>query len=265
MGVSRTFLRRGFVGLFLLLMQASAIADIVVPERIAWDRTPIKLLLSVDQECMIRFPGAIKIGLPSRLQPLLRAQSVDGTLYLLAHEPFEAARVMVRDIASGRIYLLDISASTEEGQSNPIEVTLPNTPNGVRNSSSPEATEASIPPTYGYVALTRFAAQQLYAPARLLHDRPGIIRVPIRRDSMPLVRGGNIEATPLVAWRAGNLYLTAVKLTNRSNQPQILDPRDLRGTWLIATFQHNRLLPAGDEADTTAVYLISAWPFAVAK
>lgn len=257
------FIGNGFFGM-LLLIPAMVCADTAIPERIVWNRTPIKLVLPVEQERMVRFPNSVKIGLPSRLQSLLRAQSVDGTLYLLAHQPFEATRVMVREIASGRIYLFDISASKEEGQANPVEVTLADGSSGIRDSVlSEEAPTRS--PTYGYVALTRFAAQQLYAPTRLLQDLPGIVRVPIRCDSVPLVRGGRVEATPLVAWRAGNLYLTAVKLTNRSNQPQILDPRDLRGAWLTASFQHNRLLPAGDEADTTAVYLISARPFAVVR
>ena len=110
--------------------------------------------------------------------------------------------------------------------------------------------------------LTRFAAQQLYAPTRLLQDQPGIVRVLVSQKPVTLIHGGAIEALPLVAWRAGDLYLTALKLTNRTAEPQILDPRDLRGDWLTATFQHNRLLPKGDEADTTAVYVISARPFA---
>jgi len=42
----------------------------------------------------------------------------------------------------------------------------------------------------------------------------------------------------------------------------VLDPRQLRGNWLAATFQHARLLPVGGVADSTAVYLISALPFA---
>ena len=74
--------------------------------------------------------------------------------------------------------------------------------------------------------------------------------------------GDAVEATPLMAWRAGTLYLTAVKLRNRSNTAQVLDPRLLRGNWLTATLQHARLLPAGNVADSTAVYLISAQPFA---
>ena len=87
----------------------------------------------------------------------------------------------------------------------------------------------------------------------------------LRREAVDLLRGGAIEARPLVGWRAGGLYLTAVKLTNRTEHPRTLDPRDLRGTWLTATFQHHRLLPKGDEADTTAVYLISARPFDVSR
>jgi hypothetical protein len=90
-----------------------------------------------------------------------------------------------------------------------------------------------------------------------------MVRVSVARDPVDLVHGGTVEAIPLVAWRANGLYVTAVKLTNRTDQPQILDPRDLRGAWLTATFQHHRLLPKGDEADTTAVYLISARPFDV--
>ena len=85
------------------------------------------------------------------------------------------------------------------------------------------------------------------------------------RDAVDLVQGGTIEATPLVAWRAKGLYVTAVKLTNRTEQAQTLDPRHLRGAWLTATFQHHRLLPKGNEADTTAVYLVSARPFDVSR
>ena len=40
------------------------------------------------------------------------------------------------------------------------------------------------------------------------------------------------------------------------------DPRNLRGRWLTAAFQHNRLHAVGSEADRTVVYLISDRPFA---
>ena len=117
-------------------------------------------------------------------------------------------------------------------------------------------------PQYGYVTLTRFAAQQLYAPARLLEELPGVTRVPVKREPVALVRGNAVEAVPLVAWRAGDLHLTAARLTNKTGRSQTLDPRNLRGRWLTAAFQHNRMHAVGSEADRTVVYLISDRPFA---
>jgi len=231
------------------------------PERILWQKTPIELALSVGKEQRIDFPGPVRIGLPASLQPILRVQSVAGTLYLLAYQPFEPTRVMVRAIESGAVYLLDLSVGNESAPTAAIQIFDPELEKSELSSDPVELSPTF--PKYGYVALTRFAAQQLYAPARLLRDLPGVVRVPVRRESVPLIHGGQVIAEPLVAWRAGNLHLTAVKLRNSTFQAVTLDPRPLRGSWLTATFQHNRLHKAGDEADTTVVYLISARPFEI--
>ena len=237
--------------------------DATVPERITWQKTPIELVLSVGKEQRVDFPGPVKVGVPATLQPVLRVQNVAGTVYLLAHQPFKSTRVMVRAIKGGAVYLLDLSAGTQGAPATAIQILDPEA-RGHRVPLEPKSEQAEQPPTlpaYGYVALTRFAAQQLYAPARLLCDLPGVVRVPVRREPVALVHGGQVIAEPLAAWRAGARYITAVKLRNRTRQAVTLDPRTLRGTWLTATFQHNRLHGAGDEADTTALYLISARPF----
>ena len=234
----------------------------IPPERILWQKTPIELTLSVGKEQRVDFPGPVRIGLPAALQPILRVQSVAGTLYLLAHQPFEPTRVMVRAIEGGAVYLLDLSADNKSTPTAAIQIFDPELEQSELSSDPAEPSPTF--PTYGYVALTRFAAQQLYAPARLLRDLPGVVRVPVRRAAVPLIHGGQVAAEPLVAWRAGNLYLTAVKLKNSTSNPVTLDPRTLRGNWLTATFQHNRLHGAGDEADTTVAYLISARPFETA-
>jgi len=247
--------------LVALLMLSTGIAQAApeVAERIAWRKTPITIELPVGTERLVHFPGAVKVGVPPQLQGVLRIQSVAGTAYLLAHQPFASTRVIVRGLDDGQIYLLDLSASAESVGNAPIEIFLPDRPTAVgkETESAPAA-----PPQYGYVALTRFAAQQLYAPARLLKKLPGVVREPLKREPVALVRGGAIEAVPLIAWRAGDLYLTAVKLSNKTDRPQTLDPRTLRGSWLTAAFQHNRLHAAGSEADRTVVYLVSARPFA---
>jgi integrating conjugative element protein (TIGR03749 family) len=243
----------------LLLIDAGlAAADSEPPERVAWRKTPIALELRVGTERLVQFPNAVKVGVPAPLQEALRIQSIAGTVYLLAHQPFASTRVLVRGINGGGVYLLDLSARIESAATAPVEIFDP-------DEASEPGTDTAQPTglrEYGYISLTRFAAQQLYAPLRLLKDLPGVVRVPVKRDPVALLRGDTIEAVPLVAWRAGELFVTAVQLTNQTGQPQILDPRTLRGAWLTATFQHNRLLGAGDEADRTVVYLISARAFA---
>ncbi|MES9821674.1 MAG: TIGR03749 family integrating conjugative element protein [Candidatus Thiodiazotropha sp.] len=250
-----------WLGLTLLLMQSLVHAETETLERIEWKKAPIRLELAVGQEQRIEFPAAVKVGVPAAVQGVLRTQSVNGMVYLLAHTSFGSNRLMIRELDSGRIYLFDITATEDGGSGHPIQIYV----TGEQGSEKDQATgghetEQDRP---DFVQLTRFAAQQLYAPARLVKDQPGIVRVPVSRDSVDLYHGGAVEGVPLVAWRANGLYVTAVKLTNRTEQALTLDPRNIRGTWLTATFQHHRLFPKGDEADTTAVYLISARPFGV--
>jgi hypothetical protein len=66
---------------------------------------------------------------------------------------------------------------------------------------------------------------------------------------------------PLGAWKSGSLYVTAVRVTNRSRFPTELSLEQLRGQWIAATAQHVRIGPAGSDTDTTAIYLISNRPF----
>ena len=265
----RTKSNKNPVVLCALLCLAPAIAwantadgEAPAPERIVWQKTPITVSLTVGKEQRVDFPGPVKVGLPAAIQSALRVQSVAGTVYLLAHQPFDVTRVMVRAVNSGAIYLLDLSADNGDEAKAAIQILDPET----RKPGVTAEEGAPLPalPAYGYVTLTRFAVQQLYAPERLLHDLPGVVRVPVRREPVRLVRAVPIEASPLVAWRAHGLYITAVKLRNLGTQAVTLDPRTLRGSWLTAAFQHNRLHPTGDEADTTALYLISARPFETA-
>lgn len=235
------------------------------PERIVWRKTPIAVPLTVGQERLIHFPDSVSVGLPQSLTSRLRSQSINGTLYLLARQPFEATRILVRTESGGPLFVLDVSAEVGGKGQRPladVEVVL----------DQPRTTDPQIAVTGkshpllqgGYVALTRYAAQQLYAPERLIPNRPGVVVVPVKQAPVDLLRGGSVDAVPVMAWKAGFHYVTAVRLTNRASSAVVLDPRELRGGWLAATFQHNRLLPAGTEADTTAVYLISDRPFDVA-
>ena len=241
----------------LLFMAQTLCAESAQPQRIQWQKTPIAIALSVGEERMVQFRAPVSVGIPATLESVFRTQSINGTVYWMAKAEFGSTRVIVREIEGGQTYLFDLSAGTNGEHSQAIVVLVDET-----TDSENRLGETGDGARHGYVSLTRYAAQQLYAPMRLLSSAPGIVRVPIQQHSVALVPGNSVDARPLIAWRAGNLYVTAIKLTNRLAKAQTLDPRALRGAWLSAAFQHSRLLPAGDEADTTAVYLVSAQPFA---
>ena len=232
------------------------------PERIVWKKTPIAIPLVVGEERLVHFPDSVSLGLPPSLIPVLRSQSINGTLYLLARQSFETTRVIVRSETGGPLYVLDLSAEPQRTQKPPlpdVQVLL-ETPKVADSTTISTVTNSNRPLPWGYVALTRYAAQQLYAPERLIPNEAGVVTLPVNAEPVDLVRGGQVDAVPVASWKAGLQYVTAVKLTNRTAKAVVLDPRKLRGAWLAATFQHNRLLPAGNDADTTVVYLVSDRP-----
>jgi len=222
--------------------------------RILWQAEPIVIELVVGEERLVHFPGPVSVGIPANIEPSLRTQTVNGTVYWLAYAPFASTRIAVRELDSGRVYLLDLEAGRDNGDNAAIWI-IPGRASGEVVATQPGVHDLD------YVALTRFAAQQLYAPARLLKPLPGLVRVPVQSDPVALVPGATIKAEPMLSWRAGSTYITAVKLTNLTHTPQLLDPRVLRGEWLAATFQHARLLPRNSDAATTVLYLVSALPF----
>ncbi len=233
-----------------------------VYERVEWNKVPVEVALKVGVERQIEFPAPVKVGVPASLQLKLRAQSVSDTVYLQATSAFDPTRLVIQTREGGRTYLLDVEASDADIETPPIAIVdYESTEQHAARNPTPSITQATADP----VTLTRFAAQQLYAPARLLQPASGIVRVPVPVESFPLVRGGEVSAQPLIGWRSGERYVTAVKLRNVSKRPVVLDPRALRGAWLTAAFQHNRLLAAGSEADTTVAYLVSARPFAASR
>lgn len=229
-------------------------------ETITWDKTPIALSLPVGKERMISFPGAVQPGLPRQLASALRVQTVADTLYIKASEGFETTRMPVREIGAGRIYLLDLKGE-EAAPTTPVRI-------AVAGEAAPEASatlRATAPasvgsaPDYGLMTLTRFAAQQVYAPERLIAPLAGVTRTPVTRTVSPQIfEGAFVEVTPLASWRSRNgLYVTALKLKNRLDRRFDVNPRRLRGEWLATTLHHRALGPRGAASDTTTAYVVS--------
>jgi hypothetical protein len=109
------------------LLGPTAGADAIdgdVPDRVVWDRTPIRVVLPVGAERMVHFPAhAVRVGVPDHLP--LRTMSVDGTVYWLAHAPFAPVRVVVQGLdEAGGHYLLDLEAQPSASRV-PLQIMRP--------------------------------------------------------------------------------------------------------------------------------------------
>lgn len=238
------------------------------PEHIVWQQTPINVSLPVGKERLVNFPVAVEFGYDKNVLPdnLLRVQNNNGTLYLLAKAPFTIQRVQVRCSNEGKIILLNLSAQ-KEASTTPLDIVLPHASSAlfsdVTHPLKQQDTE-TIDSTLGYLTLTRFAAQQLYAPKRLLTQPNTIYRTPMHTTkTVILLRDQSVLAMPLASWRRSDLTVTAVLLRNQLSQSLTLDPRNLCEEWRAATFfPHTLLAPAGQRADSTTVFLIANRSFA---
>ena len=221
-------------------------------ERMVWDKAPLQIALGIgpDHERSLTFPAPMHIGIPQDIAHLLRVQTVGRTSYFTALAPFARTRVVAEDRATGAVILLDLTASKDSSGTDPVTIVVP--------SAAVESTaETDASPPVDMVTLTRFAAQQLYAPRRLAMQHPAIRRVLVDpRPIEDLYAGAGIRATPAAQWRSEDFHLAAVVLQNLRQEAIELDPQQVRGRWHAITFQHGRLHAHGSEADTTVVYLV---------
>ena len=255
-----------FVGCALFAIVAIFVAGAVHADTIAYasSSSPIKLTLSVNSEraVFVEQADSISVGIPPELTFKLDLQVIGSQLWLTARDEFEATRIIVLARPSGRL-VFEVSAVAHRTDTHPITVRLPSSSNSAESSSFE-------PPRYGFAKLTRWAAQQLYAPSRLLKPLPGVAPVPVKSAPVNIFRCGNrvptlcagaVNAVPIIGWRSSDHFVTAVKIKNNLDRIIILDPREIIGSWRTASFMHSKLGPRGVAEDGTIVILISDFPF----
>ncbi|MBB2897767.1 TIGR03749 family integrating conjugative element protein [Pseudomonas sp. AS2.8] len=229
-----------------------------------WKRLPLAVPLTVGQERVVFLDRKVRVGVPTALSDRLRIQSTGGALYLRASTVLPPTRLQVQDVQTGMIILLDIAAEpAKSGQppAEPIRIVL-DAPGEESSpaSTTPEAgTAQSVPDAALAMALTRYAAQRLYAPLRTLEPVEGIRSAAVEKE-LPLdslLPGLPVRASALAAWQLQHLRVTAVRLSNQSARPIALVPEALQGDFVAATFQHPDLGPSGQATDTTVVYLVT--------
>ena len=249
------------VSLGLALNLSTATSQAV--EVMRWERLPLAVPLLVGQERVVFVERNVRIGVPASLGDRLRVQSAAGTVSLRANEPIEPTRLQLQDAVTGELILLDIVAeSAHNGQPQLEPIRIVEQPTGQQHKVADSPTSAGLSKEQSQrtpvpVVLTRYAAQNLYAPLRTVEPLPGVRRVNLPPDfSLDLLLPSlPIAARALAAWRLDDYWVTAIQLTNQTNATVDLDPRLLLGDFTTATFQHHHLGPKGTSLDTTVLYL----------
>jgi integrating conjugative element protein (TIGR03749 family) len=261
------------LGLVGVVIAMSATAESIgiestTAERVLWDKRPIVVHIQRNHERIIHFPDEIRYWLPGQIKRKVTVLAANGVLYIRALEPFSRARIRVQGLQSQQIYLLDVMADDTASVADELIVI---TAESVINQAK-DKIQKMVGQDWR-VRLSRYAAQQLYAPERLLKGDSAIERIPVASQAIPLIRGGVIETTPIASWQGGGLSVTAVRLQNKQTHPLVLQfthsgggnsvnlNKLLRGRWLTATLQHKWLGALGQKDDTTTLYLVSAQSF----
>lgn len=241
---------------FLMLSLISSQLFAANTEHVFWDKTPIRLNLSLNQERLVRFPQPVQI-VESEAGNKISVLKVQDSIYLKAKESFSNQRMLLQLMPQGEVIILSLTADAKINATDSVEVLLEKVDDA---QSTNQDTKNTL--DLNAITLTRFAIQSLYAPDRLLVVPEDVSRTPMQthRD-IHLMYGASISARPLASWHGGDFYVTAIELKNQLKKEVILDPRHLIGNWQTAAFYPTNTLERRGDEDTSTLFLVSDRPF----
>lgn len=270
---------RHYLPLYLALLGVAGTLSVPLPveavELMKWERIPLQVPLTVGQERIVFVNKNVRVGFPPELNGKLRVQSTGGAVYLQASSTFVTTRLQLQDVENGELILLDITALEGKQVREPVSLVYQGDVSSATGSDNTSVSVEETVTTQGKgqtsakdntprittplpIALTRYAAQRLYAPLRTIEALPGVHAIShgLSSNITSLLPSEPVTVRPLAAWGVQGYNVVALKLTNQRSGKVVLDPRRLQGTFHSATFQHRWLGAAGTPEDTTLLYLV---------
>lgn len=223
---------------------------------------PLHVLTPVGGERLIEFRRSVQVAVPRTLLDSITVESIAGMVYLRAKTSFSKERFRFRDMDSGEVFVLDISAVKKAPSTALVFSDNRNTrtieENPVANESREEIAK---PKATSKAELTRHVFQQVYSPDRLIQSLHDVQKISISNDAVVtmLIPGEEVRAKPLAQWKSDSgLYATAVQLLNTGGRDVVLDPRRLRsaGHWVTASYISGTLRPHGTNGDSMLLVVV---------
>lgn len=266
--------------LLMTVFVSPAIARTVV-----WDKTVIKLDMIVGVEQILLFPSDAAVGLPAVLasKALFRTLFTGETAYWTALQAFDRQRIKVR-LDTREYVLFDVTARMEKAPPADVErlqIVLPGNdpddrlPNAIGGDVATVTGQSSQATLFEVI---RYAAQDVYSPARLVGKLPGIRNVPVgvSGNQNRLYDQGShkgLVIVPYKAWSVDGLYVTAFVVTNGHSHSLTLDNRKVKHTaqthrngvgphFLASAFYTPSVAKRGDPGDRTTLFVVTDRPIA---
>ena len=250
-----------FIVMFIAFGASPTFAEDVVK---VWNNEPLSLHLKTGRQTRVNFPTRVYIQAPLGITGSLISEAPNRQMvFWTAKEDFEKGTVIATSEDGRDVYLIDVFASSQ-GLASDIVIEDPRR-TLEKMAAEPEAIAPEIDDP-AEVILTRFVAQTLYAPQRLVPADPNIqqLETPELPSDFPLLQPqlGESYAIEIIGqWMGYGHYLTAVLVKNTSDIPVKTSGAFVRGNFTNITPHHRYLSARGDLEDRTAFYLISDRPF----
>lgn len=233
-----------------------------------WKNIPVKMVIPINKETLIRLPFEANLHMPKSLMANLEYTLNQNHLILKPRKPIQPSRVkIVPRVEGAPIILLDIAAVVKAPHRT-IDIELPNAGKGQGQGSDGKTVDIAKRPLpinqtkeHPYSLLARYIFQRLYAPERLWEHVPGVRQVEVPDNELPLYEGGAFKTRPIFSYKYRNYYATAVLVTNTTSLARELDVRRVRGRYKARAGHFFYLHPQGHEQSETAIVLITAVPF----
>lgn len=254
--------RFNIVAYFLLLTLSLPVMAEEVTK--VWNNEPLTIHIKTGQEIRIIFPTAVELQVPMGITQHLESLAPNpAVVYWRAVQPIESGRILAPSLDGEDLYIIDLIAS-ESGIDQHITIEHPR--RVLAKKGSETTAPAPVRDDPAEVILTRFVAQLLYAPERLLPNNLHINQLPTPElpADFPLLRATRGEAYQVEAvgqWFGYDRYITAVMITNQGAVAVPMDMSNVRGRFTHLTPHHRYLGPNGTLEDRTTLYLVSRTPF----
>jgi len=143
------------------------------------DGEPIAVKLETGVERRLVFPQPVMVGVENGMTEALRIQNVDRTVFLSAVTAIPHTRLLVRHVDGSRTYVLNVTTEGVSVRHTALMISPDAPAPAVVKTVVPRLNQSVARDQSGYAAyvrLTRYAAQQIYGPARLANTQPSLTR-----------------------------------------------------------------------------------------